>query len=47
MLVKKNNDGERQSEQANNLKTKEMILEQKKLRLNSTYAQHEKEIREI
>ena len=47
MLVKLNNEWETKNEQVSNLKTKETILEQKKLRLNGQYFSYEKEIREI
>jgi len=46
-LVKQQQQLSRVSEEANNLRTQKTILEQKKMRLNSKYEGHEKEIRSI
>lgn len=46
-LVMQNNSYERTNEAVSQLKTKQTILEQKKLRLNTNYRTYEKDIREI
>lgn len=46
-LVDLTNESEKVSEEVTYLKNKQTILEQKKLRLQSAYTEHEKEISEI
>lgn len=46
-LVRNNNNFEKLDELVSNLKTKETILQQKKLRYNNQYSNYQKEIKEI